>query len=176
MWVILSAIHANHSTVEFFVGIGDINSAFLPKLEPLTPNLPQDPASAGVAKIPPINIPPPEASTSPAVPAPDLDITAEEQAELVELAKTEILARNADALDAQLEERPLAKMQEQLQDTDESAEAPTTNGTNGHAEAEPESETTRSAPECRSGGQSIIVLPRKSTISVFCSLQCVRPE
>lgn len=35
------------------------------------------------------------------------------------MEKTEILARNADALDAQLEERPLAKMQEELQEAED---------------------------------------------------------
>lgn len=43
--------------------------------------------------------------------------------ELAEIAKSEILSRNADELDAQLEERPLAKKQEELQEAEEAEEA-----------------------------------------------------
>lgn len=55
---------------------------------------------------------------------------------MAELEKTEILARNADALDAQLEERPLAKKQEQLQEEEDESEKSVadTNGTNEHGE------------------------------------------
>ncbi|KAI0347959.1 hypothetical protein BDW22DRAFT_1350081 [Trametopsis cervina] len=140
---------------DFFVGIGDINSAFLPKLQSLTPDIPQDPSSASVAKIPTASV-----SSTPALPSPvssppaqvtsGVDVTDEEQAQLDEMVKTEILARNADALDAQLEARPLAKMQEQLQEAEDASGA--TNGsktpsTNGEAEdstTAPESQLPRS--------------------------------
>ncbi|EKM61406.1 uncharacterized protein PHACADRAFT_204575 [Phanerochaete carnosa HHB-10118-sp] len=95
---------------EFFVGIGDINSAFLPKQVPLTP-LPQVATTPGLP------------STSSAASEPDTSVTPVPsdvtEEELAEIEKTEILARNADALDAQLEERPLAKMQEELQEAED---------------------------------------------------------
>ncbi|KAI0684753.1 hypothetical protein BC835DRAFT_1523744 [Cytidiella melzeri] len=134
---------------DFFVGIGDINSAFLPKLRSLTPNLPQDPSSTNLARIPTAPIPSASPTTSPSASLPsiitsDLDTIAEDQAELVELAKTEILARNADALDAQLEERPLAKQQELLQEAEDASEkieaekAPSENGKSEHGEVSDE--------------------------------------
>ncbi|GJE86193.1 RNA polymerase II subunit A C-terminal domain phosphatase [Phanerochaete sordida] len=114
---------------EFFVGIGDINSAFLPKQVPLTP-VPQAPSAPG---IPPAA---PESPSDTAVTSIPNDVTEEE---LVEIEKTAILARNADALDAQMEERPLAKKQEELQEEEDQEEEeaekkesespePTTNG------------------------------------------------
>lgn len=140
---------------DFFVGIGDINSAFLPKQQSLTPNLPQDPTSVGVAKIPTAIIPsaPAQKYTStppPKATSPDLDSTA--QAELDDLAKTEMIARNADALEAQLEERPLAKQQEKLQeaedasDSEEPEKTPSANGgsENGEVSQSPSQDTSHS--------------------------------
>ncbi|KAI0360995.1 hypothetical protein OH77DRAFT_384561 [Trametes cingulata] len=130
---------------DFFVGIGDINSAFLPKLEPLAP------VGAGVT------VPPPPITASPDAPPilasptsadaldddPDADEEEEEDEDeddleedmmepsdapsspgggaedesLAEIEKNEILERNTQALEAQVEERPLAKKQEELQET-----------------------------------------------------------
>ncbi|THG99880.1 hypothetical protein EW026_g2562 [Hermanssonia centrifuga] len=117
---------------DFFVGIGDINSAFLPKLEPLTPTLPSGASRPGMTKPPAGPIPPETA-------VPDMDpissplhteITPDEsvspsaeEEELAVLRKSEILARNAVALDAQVEQRPLAKMQEELQEEEDAQEA-----------------------------------------------------
>ncbi|KAI0363753.1 hypothetical protein BV20DRAFT_1039761 [Pilatotrama ljubarskyi] len=131
---------------DFFVGIGDINSAFLPKLEPLAP--------VGVAAVPP---PPVTANPdSPAVLGPSLQadpstdaaddeeddeeeddddeddeeedmmaapsdapssLAGGDDVNLAEIEKNEILERNTQALEAQVEERPLAKKQEELQET-----------------------------------------------------------
>ena len=106
-------------TVEFFVGIGDINSAFLPKQQPIAPatpgpSTPDAPlASTSTAIIPDATAPFATTSTSP---------TPSEE-ELAEIEQSEILSRNADELDAQLEERPLAKKQEELQEAEEAEEA-----------------------------------------------------
>lgn len=115
---------------DFFVGIGDINSAFLPKIAPLAP--PVDPPPP-----PPVTA----AETSPEGKAPAADADAEEdddddedleddmeesldsqpspveEESLTEIQKNEILTRNTEALEAQVEERPLAKKQEELQET-----------------------------------------------------------
>ncbi|KAI0073946.1 hypothetical protein K474DRAFT_1666016 [Panus rudis PR-1116 ss-1] len=101
---------------DFFVGIGDINSAFLPKLEPMTPPLPP-----GVPAVTPTTPTPEptEASSAPpsssekaiVVPNGPIEVDESEAAR-----KSEILTRNHMALDAQVEERPLAKKQEELQE------------------------------------------------------------
>ena len=111
---------------DFFVGIGDINSAFLPKLEPTTP---------------PITPPPPPTTADPSGPEPtavlpedddeesDLEddllesdgpasVSAEDEL-AAEIEKDEMISRNTLALEAQVEARPLAKMQEELQELDE---------------------------------------------------------
>ncbi|KAI0673709.1 hypothetical protein C8Q78DRAFT_1076690 [Trametes maxima] len=149
---------------DFFVGIGDINSAFLPKLEPLAS---------------PVTPPPPPVTANPA--APDaLETEAAEEAEedddgdddefgedliepadeassstqepsLAEIEKNEILSRNTQALEAQVEERPLAKKQEELQETvaagpvtaPSTESIPTTNGTAAVSGAEPQPKKER---------------------------------
>lgn len=141
IWCILTS-----RIVEFFVGIGDINSSFLPKQVPIAA-LPPD---ANRPASPPSDIasPGPTPPLSPFSSASTNSDTSEE--ELAEIEKTEILARNADVLDAQLEERPLAKMQEELQEAEDAKEAaieaaaekestPVVNGaaeagTNGHGD------------------------------------------
>ncbi|KAF5384884.1 hypothetical protein D9615_001109 [Tricholomella constricta] len=110
---------------DFFVGIGDINSTFLPKLESLTPTLPPMTPPAIDAKGPPVlgtaektdnysqettldaSAPPPPTPLVIPEPAPP------EEDEGVDLTKT-MVTRNNLALEAQLEERPLAKKQEAL--------------------------------------------------------------
>ena len=121
----------------------------------MTPNLPQDPSSVGVAKIPTAIIPSTPAQQYTSSPPPqaastDLDPTA--QAELEDLAKTEMIARNADVLEAQLEERPLAKQQEKLQEaedaseSDEAEKTPSLIGSseNGEASQSPTEDTSHS--------------------------------
>lgn len=116
-------------TDDFFVGIGDINSAFLPKLQPLTPAgspgpsvvAPGTPSTAGSTPasttVAPSEAPSSETtvtSESPGPPA-SADFSSDEQEEIRD---QEILA-NTLALEAQVEERPLAKKQEQLLETSE---------------------------------------------------------
>ncbi|KAJ3869306.1 hypothetical protein EV359DRAFT_70029 [Lentinula novae-zelandiae] len=82
---------------DFFVGIGDINSTFLPKVEPLTVSTPPSPSTV-------------EASSS--VPT-ETGFTPEE-IEQSEAEKKTMLSKNSETLNAQVQERPLAKMQEEL--------------------------------------------------------------
>ncbi|KIM70352.1 hypothetical protein SCLCIDRAFT_101744 [Scleroderma citrinum Foug A] len=87
---------------DFFVGIGDINSAFLPKIEPLAPPGYKNPQS----KAPP-------SSDLPALSPPSY--TQPEERERAEQESKAMLTQNSLALEAQVEERPLAKKQEELQ-------------------------------------------------------------
>ncbi|KAL1760884.1 hypothetical protein FB107DRAFT_255564 [Schizophyllum commune] len=83
---------------DFFIGIGDINSSFLPKIPPLVPQA--TPPGKAPRDKPPIPMPgKPEENLK------DAD---------VEL--------RAQTLEAQMEERPLAKKQEALQEHEEAAE------------------------------------------------------
>jgi RNA polymerase II subunit A-like phosphatase len=111
----------NDNQDDFFVGIGDINSAFLPKIEPLTP---VTTPPAAVPKAAPANPPaqdsPPSADpaqVNPALPVP-VSPAAAAQTELTEKA---LLTQNTIALEAQVEERPLAKKQEELQEASDVA-------------------------------------------------------
>ncbi|KAI0800691.1 hypothetical protein C8Q74DRAFT_1238166 [Fomes fomentarius] len=124
---------------DFFVGIGDINSAFLPKVQPLTPVIPPPPTTADPSGPEPTpaaldaddddesdeseDLLESEAPSSPAV-----------EDEFAELAKDEMLTRNTLALEAQFEERPLAKEQEKLEKT---AEEVVENSEQQSSEAEP---------------------------------------
>ncbi|KAF8628253.1 hypothetical protein AX15_004028 [Amanita polypyramis BW_CC] len=93
---------------DFFVGIGDINSTFLPKLEPLTAG---SPAQA----------PTPKPASPPETPPVDASPDVEE----VESATSVMLQQNTRALEKQVEERPLAKRQtELLQANENPASAP----------------------------------------------------
>ncbi|KAJ4485687.1 hypothetical protein J3R30DRAFT_3441203 [Lentinula aciculospora] len=85
---------------DFFVGIGDINSTFLPKVEPLTVSTPPSPSTA-------------ETSTSASTAIPETGPTPEE-VERSEAEKKTMLSKNSETLNAQVQERPLAKMQEEL--------------------------------------------------------------
>ncbi|KAF8140463.1 hypothetical protein EV363DRAFT_1501642 [Boletus edulis] len=95
---------------DFFVGIGDINSAFLPKVEPLAPTV--HTPTLDKATTPPA----PSAPTEPAPSSPPL--TQPEECEDAEVESKALLTQNSLALEAQVEERPLAKKQEELQDTE----------------------------------------------------------
>ncbi len=112
-------------TDDFFIGIGDINSSFLPKIEPLTPVLPGPSSLSQIAGG--INDSTPDTAegakataidTTPTVPATPLE---EEEAEL---QKTAMFSKNNAALDAQLEERPLAKKEKELQEHETTESAP----------------------------------------------------
>ncbi|KAG6851395.1 hypothetical protein H0H93_005793 [Arthromyces matolae] len=107
---------------DFFVGIGDINSTFLPKLEPMAPVIPPPPSTSTTTSPSLVSdtAKPEDASTTSSdfseiasplvVPEP----TSPPENESDELAKTAMVVRNTLALEAQLEERPLAKKQEAL--------------------------------------------------------------
>ncbi|KIL55051.1 hypothetical protein M378DRAFT_658431 [Amanita muscaria Koide BX008] len=94
---------------DFFIGIGDINSSFLPKIEPLTAGSP--------AQTTPSN-----PSSAPTTPEPNATQTPE-GAEEAEAATNAMLRENTMVLELQLEQRPLAKKQtelEQITSTDQS--------------------------------------------------------
>lgn len=132
---------------DFFVGIGDINSTFLPKIEHVVPELPPDAlitatqstdsANAGeeeegdagdVEEVPPSQL---SDATPPPSSSPEDSST---DAGSPELTEDEIFTRNTMALDAQMEERPLAKKQEELLEGASSEESPTPeSATNGEA-------------------------------------------
>lgn len=128
---------------DFFVGIGDINSAFLPKLDTSTTSIsPMPPPPAGrkpqtIAR--PTTPPPAPDSVSSASQSSTVD---EEAAE--EILQKEMMARNSLALEAQVEERPLAKLQEELQEVangQHESEGPATESASG------KSENTSRSPE-----------------------------
>jgi RNA polymerase II subunit A-like phosphatase len=109
---------SSHTT--FFVGIGDINSTFLPKLDASTSTVPQmPPATAGRE---PQTDPGPTPSASTPGPLPDdsqsntTSTSSADEAVAAEILQKEMIARNSLALEAQVEERPLAKLQEELQE------------------------------------------------------------
>ncbi|KAJ7634451.1 hypothetical protein FB45DRAFT_829675 [Roridomyces roridus] len=96
---------------DFFVGIGDINSAFLPKIEPLAPPVtpPETPAKSDPTTKPLPSADPAQVDPSAPTPVPPAVTAAKE------LTETAMLTQNSIELEAQVEERPLAKKQEELQ-------------------------------------------------------------
>lgn len=137
---------------DFFVGIGDINSAFLPKIAPLTPSVPSQPPSS--SPNPAASTPPP--SPSPVPPSPTPSPVSEMSSETVihessptliepddeELEKRTMLTRNSIALEAQVEQRPLAKKQEELEEQEQKEEAQNQSGGDS---SEPNGEGAKSA-------------------------------
>ena len=115
-------IHTNIFVDDFFVGIGDINSTFLPKVDAL--------GGSSISQAPP-----PSASsgsgsdsatpksTPSSAPSNSEDGSNEVDAEgsngRPSAVKKEMITQNTIALDAQMKERPLAKKQEQLESDDE---------------------------------------------------------
>ncbi|KAF7970876.1 hypothetical protein HWV62_22700 [Athelia sp. TMB] len=93
---------------DFFVGIGDINSTFLPKVDPITAGAPAPSSRA-------------PAATAPASATPTTATAREEERERGAAETKQMVVANSIVLEAQLEERPLAKKQEALLDD---AEAP----------------------------------------------------
>lgn len=104
---------------DFFVGIGDINSTFLPKIDPSTPSPISLPSSSSETKPPPSKdvTTTSEASTSD-VPVPSV-VNGDETAAAETAEQTVLVLQNNAALDAQLEERPLAKAEKELQEHEE---------------------------------------------------------
>ncbi|KAF9270753.1 hypothetical protein L218DRAFT_976431 [Marasmius fiardii PR-910] len=106
---------------EFFIGIGDINSAFLPKLEPLTAATPATNTREFQKFIygdGPLMCSPsasPKAPEQSDVLAPD-PLTSPETEDNQKNSKEFMMTENSLALEAQVEERPLAKRQEELQE------------------------------------------------------------
>ncbi|KAI5124127.1 hypothetical protein M0805_000940 [Coniferiporia weirii] len=114
---------------DFFVGIGDINSTFLPKLDdmgasqitpssPVSPVAPPGSVTAGPEPSPAIPVSPLVSSSQ------HSDTETDETAvgsvdEQHSVVKTDMITQNTLALEAQVEERPLAKKQEQLESDDE---------------------------------------------------------
>ncbi|KAJ7201354.1 hypothetical protein GGX14DRAFT_552029 [Mycena pura] len=119
---------------DFFVGIGDINSAFLPKIDPLGPAAP----TKAPTPAPPAGVPasgdPAQVTPSPLQPVSPTDAAREE------LAEKAMLTQNTIALEAQVEERPLAKKQEELLVATEGAKG-------AAAEGKGRDTTVSSAPE-----------------------------
>ena len=108
---------ANMPADDFFVGIGDINSAFLPKLDSSTSTIPQMPPVTPGQQ--PQAEPGPTLSTSTPDPLPEdpqSSTSSADEAVTTAILQKEMMARNSLALEAQVEERPLAKLQEELQE------------------------------------------------------------
>jgi RNA polymerase II subunit A-like phosphatase len=127
-------------TDDFFVGIGDINSTFLPKLDASTSTIPQmPPATPGQQQQ---TDPGPTLSTSTPDPLPDdsqpstISTPSADEAVAADILQKEMIARNSLALEAQVEERPLAKLQEELQEA-----------TNGQLASESPASTTSGRSE-----------------------------
>ncbi|KAJ2927695.1 hypothetical protein H1R20_g9386, partial [Candolleomyces eurysporus] len=95
---------------DFFVGIGDINSNFLPKVDPST----LAPAPA------PTPTPTPSKSDSPSA-SDEENSSVDVNGDTTEVSV--LLNENNAALDAQLEERPLAKKEKEMQEHEEEEEA-----------------------------------------------------
>ncbi|KZS91631.1 hypothetical protein SISNIDRAFT_456546 [Sistotremastrum niveocremeum HHB9708] len=153
---------------DFFVGIGDINSAFLPKQEPLvpaphlspsppsssTPSSPSSTSSSSLTSTKSLSTPPTSPATSNA---------SKEDLRLVE---------QGAVLSAQMQSRPLAKEQEKLNDT---AHAHTHSHPHGHARkssASTASTTTKSGTSSREStpttpisGVPPVSLPLSSNVS-----------
>ncbi|KAF7338558.1 RNA polymerase II subunit A C-terminal domain phosphatase [Mycena venus] len=130
---------------DFFVGIGDINSAFLPKIEPLTPVTGTPPptndpkAAAPSTTLPPDSPPSADpAQVNPSLPAP---VSPAEVAQ-TELTEKALLTQNSIALEAQVEERPLAKKQEELEVASDGAPGTSQAGT-PTAASEPQAPTPK---------------------------------
>ncbi|KAI0304581.1 hypothetical protein BC826DRAFT_1836 [Russula brevipes] len=126
---------------DFFVGIGDINSAFLPKLDPSTSTIPQMPPTTPGRRRQSVSESTP--SSSAPDPAPDdpqsssVGTSSADEVATKEIMQKEMIARNSQALEAQVEERPLAKLQEELQEAangELASETPASDSVSGRTE------------------------------------------
>jgi RNA polymerase II subunit A C-terminal domain phosphatase len=132
----------NVSPDDFFVGIGDINSTFLPRLDASTSaNTPMSPPTSdrqsnvisGPTLLPSVPVPAHNGSQSGILGTPPTDEAVSE-----EILQKEMMARNSLALEAQVEERPLAKLQEELQeaaDGELTSESPASTSASGKSES-----------------------------------------
>ena len=132
---------------DFFVGIGDINSAFLPKITPLTPSVPSQPPPSSPNPITPPPHSPSPTPLSPITPSVSETAIHETIPTLVEtddeeLEKRTMLTRNSIALEAQLEERPLAKKQEELEEQEQKEETQDQSGGDASEPSGKEGEST----------------------------------
>ncbi|EPQ60326.1 hypothetical protein GLOTRDRAFT_118635 [Gloeophyllum trabeum ATCC 11539] len=136
---------------DFFVGIGDINSTFLPKLNALAAAMIPSPSPGAAAVVPPPTVASVDIRSSLSSPSPTLAASSPATStsstlppspdeEREELTKTALITQNSLALEAQLEDRPLAKKQEELQSTEDE------NATEGEPRSR-ESTTPEAAPE-----------------------------
>jgi RNA polymerase II subunit A C-terminal domain phosphatase len=140
----LSSRHQiNVPTDDFFVGIGDINSAFLPRLDPSTSAISQM-SSTPPGKPPAVSGPALSISAPGPVPNDPQSSTvgpsSADEAVAEENLQKEMIARNSLALEAQVEERPLAKLQEELQEAANgqlTSDSPTTDTASGQNESTP---------------------------------------
>ncbi|TDL28166.1 hypothetical protein BD410DRAFT_870451 [Rickenella mellea] len=104
---------------DFFVGIGDINSTFLPKVDPLhATNVPSRPISPIGAVLDSLNPQDTAVPSEPSTAQDSSDLIPPEQEDsdprISDVAKNELITQNTLALEAQVEERPLARKQEEL--------------------------------------------------------------
>lgn len=129
----------SRSLDDFFVGIGDINASFLPKL----------PDPVGTAGAPPPKAAPSGAasgsngssdSVAPSLAASPYTASPAPASTEIDMTKGEVEAAivaeaQSKAVTSQLEDRPLAKMQKELDKTDEDGQTQTEDGpqVNGHS-------------------------------------------
>lgn len=98
---------------DFFIGIGDINSAFLPKLDPVLSSSPDKSSGNGKAGASPQNSPDPTSVVQGTI---SLDpIVTEDAKAIQDAADDAVLEQATHDLDVQVEERPLAKKLEELE-------------------------------------------------------------
>lgn len=136
-----SLIHLFPLIDDFFVGIGDINSAFLPKADPSSALL--SPSTSSTATpTPPSTPPPPPPSSTPAT-SPETDTPPSPEVS----SKDVLVAQNSAALESQIEARPLAKLQEEIDEAEGEGKEPEKEGVDTAKEAEKESQ-----PQVESGG------------------------
>jgi len=127
-------------SVDFFVGIGDINSSFLPKIQPLAPSIqPPTRESLDIGQIT-FSLSLLEAAITSAPLTPEEKEKASQEA-------TAMIRENSLVLEAQVEDRPLEKMQQKLEDASSSSASstptstdtpPTTPSNSGKTEEQPQ--------------------------------------
>ena len=109
---------------DFFVGIGDINSTFLPQqVDPLKEVPTEQKNSSITTSATPDSTPPIPVPSSPelanALSDQSTETAALDDSNKDNAAKTELITQNTLALEAQVEERPLAKKQELLEEKED---------------------------------------------------------
>ncbi|KAI0068072.1 hypothetical protein BV25DRAFT_1904546 [Artomyces pyxidatus] len=131
---------------DFFVGIGDINSTFLPKVDAAA--IPSMPSPSNKPKSNSSPLPPTAPSPLPLdATLAKADEAVEPDNEVDEAVKKDMITRNSLALEAQVEARPLAKLQELQDETDDDEPAPTDTAANGPKPATAESPQRSASPK-----------------------------